>query len=151
MAERHCLCTVSLFAPRLPAGSGSRTAPRPAPDPAQHRRGAAAAWGRWLRTQHLQGKYNDRTGCATGLVPLGIAEEERQRNKALMWLFVLLNLSGWGVLLRNKDLVIEGAMGEKEVLGVAFQGGCCSETGWTLVCGGEWLLLNHFFVYIYDI
>lgn len=88
----HCF---SVFAPRLPAGACSRTAPRPAPDPAQHRRGAAAARGRFLGTRHLQGRHNDRTGCcATGLVQLGIAEEERQRNKALMWLFVLLNLSG---------------------------------------------------------
>lgn len=55
------------------------------------------------------------------------------------------SLGGWGVLLSNNYLVMEGAMGEKEVLGWPSKAVVAQ---W--VIGGEWLPLHHSFVYIYD-
>lgn len=93
---------------------------------------------------------NDSTGCAAGRqCQLGIAEEEQERNTASIGQLMLLNPSGWGVKYQS---CYRRSNGRKGGVGLAFQGGCCSETSWMLVwmIGGEWLPLHHFFVYMYD-
>lgn len=80
VAERHCLCSASLLAPR-----------RTAQHLGQLRTQLSIAAG--PPPPGAGGCDNDRTGCAAGLVQLGIAEEEQERSTALIWLFLLLNLS----------------------------------------------------------
>lgn len=100
VAERHCLCSASLLAPRRTAQhlGRLRTQLSIAAGPPPPKAGSCD---------------HDRVGCAAGLVQLGIAEGEQERSTALIWLFLLLNLSDWGVLLRNKTISLEKEQWEK--------------------------------------